>query len=141
MAMIWLSRRVRSTGVGFDIGRCGSAREGWAKNFALGEDIRLDGGCQASRPSPPHPRSCHHAGRVTRTSPLRSGGHMSSRWIVPVAFGLFVAGSAPHAVAQPLPQASGRVLEAVEGDVVVLPTDARITVVRRSQVRARLVYV
>lgn len=42
--------------------------------------------------------------------------------------------------AQPLPSAS-RVVETMDGDVVVVPHDARVTVVTRSQVQARLVYV
>ena len=43
--------------------------------------------------------------------------------------------------AQPLPTASGRVIEAADGDLVVVPSGARVAIVTRSQVQARLVYV
>jgi TonB family protein len=66
---------------------------------------------------------------------------MSHRWFVPVAFVLLAAAPTPSAHAQPLPTASGRVIEAAEGDVVVVPRDAHVSVVTRSQVHARLVYV
>jgi len=45
------------------------------------------------------------------------------------------------AAAQPLPATNGRVIEATDGDLVVVPRDARVTVVTRSQVQARLVYI
>ncbi len=66
---------------------------------------------------------------------------MSHRWFVPVAFVLLAAVPVASAHAQPLPTASGRVIEAAEGDVVVVPSGARIAVVTRTQVQARLVYV
>jgi TonB family protein len=66
---------------------------------------------------------------------------MSNRWFVPVAFALLGAVPVASAHAQPLPSASGRVIEAVDGDVVVVPSGARVAVVTRSQVQARLVYV
>jgi TonB family protein len=66
---------------------------------------------------------------------------MSCRSFVPVAFVLLAAAPAASAQAQPLPTASGRVFEAADGDVVVVPSEARVTVVTRSQVHARLVYV
>jgi TonB family protein len=66
---------------------------------------------------------------------------MSCRWLVPVVVALWSVLPAAGAGAQPLPTASGRVLEATDGDVVVVPRDARVTVVTRSQVHARLVYV
>jgi TonB family protein len=44
-------------------------------------------------------------------------------------------------VAQPLPAASGRVIEAGDGDLVVVSREMNVTIVRRSQVQARLVYV
>jgi TonB family protein len=65
---------------------------------------------------------------------------MCCRWLVAVAFGLLIT-MPGRGAAQPLPTASGRVLEAADGDVVVVPRDANVTVVRRSQVQARLVYV
>jgi TonB family protein len=66
---------------------------------------------------------------------------MSRRWCVLVACALLVAVAVAPADAQPLPAASGRVIEAAEGDVVVIPSGARVAVVTRSQVQARLVYV
>ena len=66
---------------------------------------------------------------------------MSRRWFVPVAFVLLAAVSVASAHAQPLPTASGRVIEAADGDVVVVPSGARVAIVTRSQVHARLVYV
>jgi TonB family protein len=65
---------------------------------------------------------------------------MSRRWLVPVAFVLLTAVPVASAPAQSLP-AGGRVIEAADGDVVVVPTGARVAVVTRSQVQARLVYV
>jgi TonB family protein len=66
---------------------------------------------------------------------------MFRRWFVPVAFALLTAVPLARADAQSLPAANGRVIEAADGDVVVLPAGARVAVVRRSQVQARLVYV
>ena len=66
---------------------------------------------------------------------------MSRRWCVLVACALLAAVAVTPAGAQPLPAASGRVIEAAEGDVVVIPSGARVAVVTRSQVQARLVYV
>jgi protein TonB len=66
---------------------------------------------------------------------------MVRRWFVPVAFVVLAAIPVAPTHAQPLPTASGRVIDAAEGDVVVVPRDARVTVVTRSQVHARLVYV
>ncbi len=68
---------------------------------------------------------------------------MSRPWMLPFAFAfaLLSCGGAAVADAQPLPAASGRVIEAADGDVVVVPRDARVTVVTRGQVQARLVYV
>ena len=65
---------------------------------------------------------------------------MCCRWLVAVAFGLLMTMPA-RGVAQPLPAASGRVIEAGDGDVVVVSREMSVTVVRRSQVQARLVYV
>ena len=45
---------------------------------------------------------------------------MSCRWIVPVVVALWSVLPAARADAQPLPAASGRVLEASDGDVVGL---------------------
>ena len=67
--------------------------------------------------------------------------HMSRRWFVPVAFIFLAAVPVASVHAQPLPAASGRVIEAAEGDVVVVPSGARVAIVTRSQVQARLVYV
>ena len=66
---------------------------------------------------------------------------MSRRWFVPVAFVLLAPVPVASAHAQPLPTASGRVIEAADGDVVVVPSGARVAVVTRTQVQARLVYV
>jgi TonB family protein len=66
---------------------------------------------------------------------------MSRRWFVLVAFVLLAAVPVANAHAQPLPSASGRVIEAADGDVVVVPSGARVSVVTRTQVQARLVYV
>ena len=66
---------------------------------------------------------------------------MSRRWFVPVAFVLLAAVPVASAHAQPLPTASGRVIEAADGDVVVVPGAARVAIVTRTQVQARLVYV
>jgi TonB family protein len=66
---------------------------------------------------------------------------MSHRWFAPIGLVLLAAVSVATAHAQPLPTASGRVIEAAEGDVVVVPNGARVSVVIRSQVQARLVYV
>ena len=66
---------------------------------------------------------------------------MSRRWFVPVVFVLLAAVPVASAHAQPLPTASGRVIEAADGDLVVVPSGARVSVVTRSQVQARLVYV
>ena len=66
---------------------------------------------------------------------------MFRRWFVPVAFALLTAVPLARADAQSLPATNGRVIEAADGDVVVLPAGARVAVVRRSQVQARLVYV
>jgi protein TonB len=66
---------------------------------------------------------------------------MSRRWFVPIAFVLLAAVPVRSAHAQPLPAASGRVMEAADGDVVVVPSGARVSVVTRSQVQARLIYV
>ena len=66
---------------------------------------------------------------------------MCRRWCVLVACALLAAVAVAPADAQPLPAASGRVIEAAEGDVVVIPSGARVAVVTRSRVQARLVYV
>jgi len=66
---------------------------------------------------------------------------MSRRWFVPVAFVLVATVLVASVHAQPLPTASGRVIEAADGDLVVVPSGARVSVVTRSQVQARLVYV
>jgi TonB family protein len=66
---------------------------------------------------------------------------MFHRWSVPVVVVLLAAVSLVSADAQPLPAATGRVIEAADGDVVVLPSGARVSIVKRSQVQARLVYV
>jgi TonB family protein len=66
---------------------------------------------------------------------------MSCRWFVPVAFVFLAAGPVASAHAQAPPSASGRVIEAADGDVVVVPSGARVSIVRRTQVQARLVYV
>jgi len=66
---------------------------------------------------------------------------MSRGWFVPVAFILLAAVPVASAHAQPLPTASGRVIEAAEGDVVVVPSGAGVAIVTRTQVQARLVYV
>ena len=60
---------------------------------------------------------------------------MSRPWMLPfaLAFALLSCGGAAVADAQPLPAASGRVIEAADGDVVVVPRDARVTVVTRGQ--------
>jgi TonB family protein len=60
--------------------------------------------------------------------------------MLPCSAALLCAGAA-GADAQPLPATSGRVIEAADGDVVVVPREARVTVVTRGQVQARLVYV
>jgi protein TonB len=65
---------------------------------------------------------------------------MSRRWFVPVVFALLAAVPVASAHAQPLPTASGRVIEAADGDLVVVPSGARVAIVRRTQVQARLVY-
>jgi TonB family protein len=64
---------------------------------------------------------------------------MSRPRMLPFAL-VFLAAGAAVADAQPLPTATGRVIEAGDGDVVVVPREARVTVVTRSQVHARLVY-
>ena len=66
---------------------------------------------------------------------------MSRRWFVPFAFVLVAAVPVASAHAQPLPTASGRVIEAADGDLVVVPSAARVAIVTRTQVQARLVYV
>jgi protein TonB len=66
---------------------------------------------------------------------------MFHRWFVPVAFVALTPVVVATAHAQPLPAATGRVIEAAEGDVVVVPSGARVALVKRSQVQARLVYV
>jgi protein TonB len=66
---------------------------------------------------------------------------MSRQWFVPVAYVLVAAVLVATAHAQSLPAASGRVIEAADGDVVVVPSGARVSVVTRTQVQARLVYV
>lgn len=66
---------------------------------------------------------------------------MSLRWFVPVAVVLLTAVPGRRVDAQPLPTAGGRVIEAVDGDVVVMQAGSRVAVVTRSQVQARLVYV
>ena len=65
---------------------------------------------------------------------------MSRRWFVLVTLALLAAVPVASAHAQPLPTASGRVIEAVDGDVVVVPSAARVAIVTRTQVQARLVY-
>lgn len=68
---------------------------------------------------------------------------MRRRFVVPVAIAVValcgVAASPVHS--QPLPAATGRVIEASDGDVVVVPRDGHVTLVRRSHVQARLVYI
>ena len=54
---------------------------------------------------------------------------------------LLAAVPVASAHAQPLPTPSGRVIETADGDVVVVPSGARVAIVRRTQVLARLVYV
>jgi TonB family protein len=81
------------------------------------------------------------AGRKPAEPALFPGGHMSRRWFVLPAFVLLAAVAVASAHAQPLPSASGRVIEAAEGDVIVVPGGARVAVVTRTQVQARLVYV
>ena len=66
---------------------------------------------------------------------------MSHPWFVPIAFALLAAVPVGSAHAQPLPTASGRVIDAADGDVVIVPSGARVAVVNRSQVQARLVFV
>ena len=66
---------------------------------------------------------------------------MSLRWFVPIAVALLAAVPGARVHAQPLPAASGRIIEAAEGDVVVVPAGAGIAIVTRSLVQARLVYV
>ena len=66
---------------------------------------------------------------------------MSRRWFVPLALVLLAPVPVASTHAQPLPTASGRVIEAADGDVVVVPSGARVAVVTRTQVQARLVYV
>ena len=65
---------------------------------------------------------------------------MSRRMLVSVAFLLVNAVSLAAADAQPMPVATGRVIEAADGDVVVVPNGAKVSVVTRAQVQARLVY-
>ena len=59
-------------------------------------------------------------------------------WMLPLAV---VLSAGAVADAQPLPATNGRVIEAADGDLVVVPREARVTVVTRSQVQARLVYI
>jgi len=66
---------------------------------------------------------------------------MFRRVILSGSFLLANAIALPSALAQPAPPASGRVIEAADGDVVIVPHGARVAVVRRAQVQARLVYV
>jgi len=66
---------------------------------------------------------------------------MSRRWFLPVAPIILAALPVATADAQPLPANTGRVIEAAAGDVVVVPRDAHVTVVTRSQVHARIVHV
>jgi TonB family protein len=66
---------------------------------------------------------------------------MFRSWTLPFAVVLLSSVATAVADAQPLPAASGRVIEATDGDVVVLPSQARVTIVTRAQVQARLVYV
>jgi TonB family protein len=62
------------------------------------------------------------------------------RWSVPAVAVLLAAVCPANAGAQPLPSVSGRVIEAAEGDIVVVPGRARVPIVKRWQVQARLVY-
>jgi TonB family protein len=66
--------------------------------------------------------------------------HMFHRWSVPVVVLVLAAVSPTNVAAQPLPASTGRVIEAADGDVVVLPSAARVSIVKRWQVQARLVY-
>jgi len=67
---------------------------------------------------------------------------MSRRWFAPLSFVFLAAVPVATVHAQPLPAAaSGRIIEAVDGDVVVVPSGAQVVVVTRSQVQARLVYI
>jgi protein TonB len=52
---------------------------------------------------------------------------MSRRWFVPIAFAVLAAVPV-RSDAQPLPAASGHVIEAADGDVVVVPSGARVSV-------------
>jgi TonB family protein len=65
---------------------------------------------------------------------------MTCRWPMAIAFVLLCAVPAPG-TAQPLPAVSGRVIEAGDGDLVIVPREASVTLVSRSQVQARVVYV
>ena len=65
---------------------------------------------------------------------------MSRGWFVPVTFVLLTAVPVASAHAQPLPTPGGRLIEAADGDVVVVPSGARVAIVTRTQVQARLVY-
>ena len=66
---------------------------------------------------------------------------MSRGCFVPVTFVLLTAVPVASAHAQPLPTPGGRLIEAADGDVVVVPSGARVAIVTRTQVQARLVYV
>lgn len=67
---------------------------------------------------------------------------MVRRWFTPFPFAFVAALPMATAHAQPLPAAaSGRVIEAIDGDVIVVPSKAQVVVVTRSQVQARLVYI
>jgi TonB family protein len=64
-----------------------------------------------------------------------------SRWFGPLVLALLTAALDASAQAPSMPVPSGRTLEASDGDIVVVPGGARVTVVRRTQVQARLIHV
>jgi protein TonB len=65
---------------------------------------------------------------------------MSRRWFGSVAFALLAGVSDARAQVPSMPVSGGRTVEASDGDVVVVPDGARVAIVRRSHVQARLVY-
>jgi protein TonB len=66
---------------------------------------------------------------------------MLRRWIPAVAVLLLAGFSDARAQVPSMPAASGRTLDAQDGDLIVVPSTASVTIVRRSQVQARLLYI
>ena len=65
---------------------------------------------------------------------------MSRRWFGSLAFVLLAGIPTSSAQAPSPPVPSGRTIEAADGDLIIIPSASRVTIIRRTQAHARLVY-